>query len=87
MSLGSDNHFEGSIGERPDQAGDGRSAAPLQVYRSKVYRAEEGQDWIVEPPRDRLSGQEKRVFSGPCAQYLALAYAYETFGNARFFPY
>jgi hypothetical protein len=62
------------------------SAAP-QVFRSKVYRAKELHGWVVEPPRDMMSVADKRVFTGPRAQQLALTYAYETFGNARFFPY
>lgn len=58
-----------------------------QIYRSKVYRANEGDDWIVEPPQNMLSEIDKMVFTGSRAQHLALTYAYERFGNARFFPY
>jgi hypothetical protein len=62
-------------------------SASAQVFRSKVYRAKEAHDWIVEPPRDMLSAMDRMVFTGPRAQHLALTYAYEKFGNARFFPY
>jgi hypothetical protein len=61
--------------------------ARSQVFRSKVYRAKETHDWIVEPPRDRISAEDIKVFTGPRAQQLALTYAYEEYGNARFFPY
>lgn len=63
------------------------SLAPTQVFRSKVYRAEEADSWVVEPPRDKLPIEDKIIFTGPQAQKLALTYAYERFGNARFFPY
>jgi hypothetical protein len=66
---------------------DDQHSAPPQVYRSKVYPANEGEDWIVEPPRNMLSTIDKIVFTGSRAQQLALTYAYERFGNARFFPY
>ena len=50
-----------------------------------VYRADEV--WIVEPPRDMASTIDKTIFTGSQAQKLALTYAFERFGNARFFPY
>ncbi len=58
-----------------------------QVFRSKVYRANESLGWIVEPPCNLVSKIEKMVFTGPRALHLALTYAYKTFGNVRFFPY
>jgi hypothetical protein len=66
---------------------DERDPAPPQVFRSKVYRSAQAGEWIVEPPRDLLSAVGKMVFTGVQAQEQALTYAYETFGNARFFPY
>ena len=62
-------------------------SAPAQVFRCKVYRSPDAHCWIVEPPRDLVSAVDKAVFAGPRAQHLALTYAYERFGNARFFPY
>jgi hypothetical protein len=62
-------------------------SAPSQVFRSRVYRAQEGDDWIVEPPRDMVSAVDKMIFTGPSAQQRALTHAFEKFGNARFFPY
>jgi hypothetical protein len=41
--------------------------------------------WMVEPPP--ATGAEPVLFSGPNAQKLALRYAYEVFGSARFFPF
>jgi hypothetical protein len=64
-----------------------RPPSPPQVYRSKVYRDEIVNGWIVEPPRDRIQFEGKMVFTGSRAQQQALTYAYERFGNARFFPY
>jgi hypothetical protein len=69
-------------------ADDARSATSQpQAFRSKVYRAKEPDGWVVEPPRDMVSAVDKVVFTEPRAQQLALTYAYEKFGNARFFPY
>jgi hypothetical protein len=41
--------------------------------------------WMVEAPP--ATGAEPVLFSGPNAQKLALRYAYEAFGSARFFPF
>ncbi len=73
--------------EPPGEVVNERRSPPPQVYRSKVYRSKEANGWIVEPPRDMASTVGKMVFTGTQAQHLALTYAYETFGNARFFPY
>jgi hypothetical protein len=82
-------NLESSIPPPLDQvADDARSATSQpQAFRSKVYRAKAPDDWVVEPPRDMVSTVNKVVFTGPRAQQLALTYAYEKFGNARFFPY
>jgi hypothetical protein len=80
MSPNADEHPAGLV-ETP------QPSAPVQVFRSKVYRAGETHDWVVEPPRDQVAAVGKMVFTGPKAQQLALTYAYETYGNARFFPY
>ena len=82
----SDDHLSPGS-EPPAQTAIERRLAPPQVYRSKVYRSEEANGWIVEPPRDVASTVAKMVFTGTQAQRLALTYAYERFGNARFFPY
>ncbi len=52
-----------------------------------VYPAPSATDqWIVEaPPGATTSEGRTKAFSGPNAQYCALTYAYEAFGNARFF--
>ena len=70
-----------------DREADEPRSVQEQVFRSKVYRAGETDGWIVEPPRNMVSSVGKMVFTGPQAQHLALTYAYEKFGNARFFPY
>jgi hypothetical protein len=70
-----------------DRVVDDRLALSPQVFRSKVYRDKETDCWIVEPPRNMAHAVDKLVFTGPRAQQLALTYAYETYGNARFFPY
>jgi hypothetical protein len=85
MSVEPDHHRR-SVAALPDHTIDDR-VAPEQVFRAKVYRAKQTEDWIVEPPRDRVADVDKMVFTGPQAQQLALTFAYETFGNARFFPY
>jgi hypothetical protein len=87
MSPSSNLRIELSVGEPLDHTSDDRPSAPSQVFRSKVYRAMQTEDWIVEAPRDKVPTMGKKVFTGPQAQQLALTYAYETFGNARFFPY
>jgi hypothetical protein len=87
MPPSSDHRIEHSVGKPLAHPADDRVSAPPQVFRSKVYRAKQTEDWIVEPPRDRVSVMGKMVFTGPRAQQLALTFAYETFGNARFFPY
>jgi hypothetical protein len=58
-----------------------RSPPPL------VYRTNDVDIWVVEPPGGTVSAKGKRVFSGYRAQHQALTYAYEQFGSARFFPY
>ena len=85
MTPGSAKNSE--IPKAPDPPTGKQHATPAQVFRSKVYRAQEDHSWIVEPPRDVASSVNKIVFTGPRAQQLALTYAYETYGNARFFPY
>ena len=70
-----------------DQVDDECLAPHTQVFRSKVYPADDGESWIVEPPRDQTSSVSKMTFSGLRGQQRALTHAFETFGNARFFPY
>ena len=44
--------------------------------------------WVVEAPVTTAARKEKpHFFTGPNAQNLALRYAYEEFGSARFFPF
>lgn len=86
MTTSSHENPESSPPPPMDQMADDDLAVLPQVFRSKVYRSV-GDEWIVEPPRNMVSGAGKMIFTGPRAQLLALTYAYETFGNARFFPY
>jgi hypothetical protein len=62
---------------------------PLRTEPAKVYPSPEVQDrWIVEAPgAARIPVREPVHFSGPNAVNLALRYAYEEFGSARFFPF
>jgi hypothetical protein len=61
----------------------------LRTEPAKVYPSPEDQDrWIVEAPGPaRVPEREPVHFSGPNAVNLALRYAYEEFGSARFFPF
>jgi hypothetical protein len=54
---------------------------------ARVYRAPDAADcWMVEAPA-AASAPAPILFSGPNAQNLALRYAYEAFGCARYFPF
>jgi hypothetical protein len=59
----------------------------LQVQEpARVYPAPDAPGrWIVEAPATAAAAP--MLFSGPNAQKLALRYAYEAFGRARFFPF
>jgi len=63
--------------------------APVRTEPAKVYASPESQDrWIVEAPGQAPAPDREPVhFSGPNAVNLALRYAYEEFGSARFFPF
>ena len=53
----------------------------------RVYPAPEATGcWMVEAPA-AAAAPAPMLFSGPNAQKLALRYAYEAFGCARFFPF
>ena len=59
--------------------------APRAQEPARVYPAPDATGrWIVEAP---AAATEPMLFSGPNAQKLALHYAYEVFGRARFFPF
>jgi hypothetical protein len=59
--------------------------AELNWGSAKVYPASDDPGrWIVEPPREAEAG-EHRSFTGPRANYMALEFAYEVYGKARFF--
>lgn len=66
-----------------DHVADEQRPGPAHVYRSK----DDLNHWIVEPPRHLPSTIGKIAFKGVKAQQEALTYAYEKYGNARFFPY
>jgi hypothetical protein len=52
-----------------------------------VYPAPDAADcWMVEAPA-APSAPAPMLFCGPNAQNLALRYAYEAFGCARYFPF
>jgi hypothetical protein len=59
----------------------------LRSEPPQVYRGSNTDDWIVEPPQTAATHIGRAIFTGSQAQRQALTYAYETFGNARFFPY
>lgn len=64
---------------------DGREAE-MRSEPPQVYCVADTQDqWVVDPPRNAPSSEGRKVFTGSQAQYLALVYAHEKFGNARFF--
>jgi len=75
----------GPVQPAPDA--DDKSLPSPQVFSSKVYPSTDATGWIVEPPRDLASVEDNMIFRGPTARHEALTYAYEKFGNARFFPY
>jgi hypothetical protein len=53
-----------------------------------VYPSPDAADlWIVEKPLGRQSQPSLMTFKGPNALTMALRYAYEEFGSARFFPF
>ncbi|MBN8874360.1 MAG: hypothetical protein J0H67_16110 [Rhodospirillales bacterium] len=53
-----------------------------------VYPAPDTDDaWIVEAPAEAAVPRGPVSFTGPNAVNLALRYAYEEFGSARFFPF
>jgi hypothetical protein len=55
---------------------------------ARVYPAPDATGrWVVEAPAAVARTPEPILFSGPNAQKLALRYAYEVFGRARFFPF
>ncbi len=56
---------------------------------ARVYPARDATDrWIVEAPATSAApDQPPTQFTGPHAQDLALRYAYEHYGSARFFPF
>ena len=54
---------------------------------ARVYPAPDADGcWLVEAPA-AAQAFAPLLFSGPNAQRLALRYAYEAFGSARFFPF
>jgi hypothetical protein len=60
---------------------------------ARVYPAPDTDGcWLVEAPATAAApatavAPAPLLFSGPNAQKLALRYAYEAFGSARFFPF
>lgn len=53
-----------------------------------VYPSPDSADlWIVERPLREQAEPSLMTFSGPNALNMALRYAYEEFGSARFFPF
>jgi|tagenome__1003787_1003787.scaffolds.fasta_scaffold17038368_1 hypothetical protein len=81
MTMNANNDIESA-----SLAPDGREAEP-RSEPPQVYCVANAEDqWVVDPPRSAPSSEGKKVFTGPRAQYLALVYAHEKFGNARFFP-
>jgi hypothetical protein len=52
-----------------------------------VHRGPQPGEWVVCAPPDAPEAEPEVVFDGSEAQQRALTYAYERFGNVRFFPY
>lgn len=66
---------------------DADTIAPRVREPARVYPAPDADGcWLVEAPAAACAPPPLR-FSGPNAQKLALRYAYEAFGSARFFPF
>jgi hypothetical protein len=65
------------------------TATPRPSEPARVYPSPGRPDrWVVEAPAAaNAAAREPVVFNGPNAQSLALRYAYEAFGSARFFPF
>ena len=64
---------------------DTETIEPRAREPARVYPAPDTDGcWLVEAPATTAA---PRRFSGPNAQKLALRYAYEAFGSARFFPF
>jgi hypothetical protein len=63
--------------------------APPRLEPAKVYQSPDSEDrWVVEAPgMPLLQDRQPVLFSGPNAMNMALQYAYEQFGSARFFPF
>jgi hypothetical protein len=59
-----------------------RVREPARVYPAPGAKG----CWMVEAPAGSTA-PAPMMFSGPNAQKLALRYAYEAFGAARFFPF
>jgi hypothetical protein len=77
---------------RGDESGDGQTDAdtiqPRVQEPARVYPAPDADGcWLVEAPTAAAAAPEPLLFSGPNAQKMALRYAYEAFGSARFFPF
>lgn len=64
------------------------SSVPAQPGPARVY-ALPGDDecWLVEPPDSLVCPREPVAFRGRHGLTMALQYAFETFGAARFFPF
>ena len=64
------------------------TTSPQASEPARVYPSPDAPDrWVVEAPQAASEAIRSPVeFSGPNAQNLALRYAYEAFGGARFFP-
>jgi hypothetical protein len=66
---------------------DTNAIKPRVEEPARVYPAPDATGrWVVEAPA-AAAAPEPMLFSGPNAQKLALRYAYEAFGRARFFPF
>jgi hypothetical protein len=82
MTMNANNDIESAYPAADDREVEPRSEPP-QVYCVAGARDQ----WVVDPPRGAPSSEGRKVFTGSRASYLALVYAHEKFGNARFFQY
>jgi hypothetical protein len=80
-------HADNSPKMAPPPEVDRPHDAPARRGPAQVYCADDPDQWVVDPPEGEDASRDRRVFSGPRAQYEALLYAHQRFGQSRFFPF
>jgi hypothetical protein len=92
MHVGLPRSGQGHAARRGDESGgrhtDTDTIQPRVREPARVYPAPDADGcWLVEAPVAAAPAPAPLLFSGPNAQKMALRYAYEAFGSARFFPF